>query len=223
MRLPVHSERDAYRIVWGTVGVFAVATVVGVLIHPLAGLGVFVAAVVVAVVWDVRTKDPDRLRPLHEAEREGQAGPPSSGPCLLVVANQTLGGQELRANLLAREPRPELRIVAPVLVSRAKYVMSDIDTELVLARERLDEMLAWAGQQGFAASGEVCAEGPLTALEDELRGCGPEEVLISTHTPERSNWLEAGVVDRAREELVIPVTHVVVDLEPAQLERAGSP
>jgi hypothetical protein len=220
MRFPVHSERDAFRIVVGTIAVAAVSTLVGVLTHPLAGVGVFAAAVVIAVVYDMRVKDPDRLRPLREAERAGRAGPPGRGPRLLVVANQTLGGQELCADLIAREPRPALRIVAPVLVSRAKYVMSDIDTELVLARERLDEMLDWAREHGFVASGEVNAEGPLTALEDELRSFGPEEVLISTHTPERSNWLEAGVVERAREELDIPVAHVVVDLERADLNRA---
>jgi hypothetical protein len=108
-----------------------------------------------------------------------------------------------------------------VLVSRAKYVMSDIDTELVLARGRIEEMLVWARREGFAISGVVCAEGPLTALEDELRRFGPDEVLISTHTPERSNWLEAGVVTRAREELDIPVGHVVVGLEWPELKRAG--
>lgn len=219
MRMPVHSERDVFRIVMGTVALAAVAIVVGALTHPVVGLAVFAAAVIVAVVLDLRAKDPDRLRPLREAEHAGLARPPSSGPRLLVVANQTLGGEELREDLVARAPRPELRVVAPVLVSRARYVMSDIDTELVLARERLDEMLGWARGQGFAVSGEVCADGPLTALEDELRSFGPEEVLISTHTPERSNWLEAGVVERAREELGIPVAHVVVDLERTQLER----
>jgi GABA permease len=221
MRLPVHSERDAYRIVVGTVAVAAISTLVGALTDPLVGLGVFASAVIVAVVYDLRVKDPDRLRPLREAERAGRAGPSGAGPRLLVVANQTLGGQELRAELVARQPRPALRIVAPILVSRARYVMSDIDTELVLARERVDEILAWARRQGFVASGEVCAEGPLTALEDELRSFGPREVLISTHTPERSNWLEAGVVERAREELDIPVTHVVVDLDWPQLKRTG--
>lgn len=205
----------------GTVAVAAVATLVGALVHPLAGVGVFAVAVIAAIVYDLRTEDPDRLLPLHEAEHAGGARPLAGGPRLLVVANQTLGGQELRADLLGREPRPELRVVAPVLVSRAKYVMSDIDTELGLARERLEEMLVWARREGFAVSGVVCAEGPLTALEDELRQFGPDEVLISTHTPERSNWLEAGVVERARAELDLPVGHVVVDVERTELERAG--
>jgi hypothetical protein len=221
MRFPVHSERDAYRIVIGTVALVAIATLVGALTHPLVGVGLFVAALIGAVIYDVRVKDPDRLRPLREAEEVGRSGPHPDSPRLLVVANQTLGGQELRSELLARAPKPELRVVAPILVSRAKYVMSDIDTELGLARERLEGMLDWASRQGFVVSGRVCSEGPLTALEDELRSFGPEEVLISTHTPERSNWLEEGVVERARDELDIPVGHVIVDLERAQLERTG--
>jgi hypothetical protein len=221
MRLPVTSERDAYRIVIGTVATAAVATLVGALVHPLAGVGVFAVAVVAAIAHDLWTEDPDRLQQLREAEHAGRASPLAPGLRLLVVANQTLDGQELRAELLARKPKPELRVVAPVLVSRAKYVMSDIDTELVRARGRVEEMLAWARREGFAISGVVCAEGPLTALEDELRRFGPDEVLISTHTPERSNWLEAGVVERARQELDIPVGHVVVDLGRTELRRAG--
>jgi hypothetical protein len=221
MRVPVTSERDAFRIAMATAPVAAVSIAVGLLWHPLAGAGVFAVAVIAMIVYGLTTKDPDRLQPLREAEHAGWVRPLAGRSRLLVVANQTLGGQELRAELLAREPRPELRVVAPVLVSRAKYVMSDIDTELVLARERLEEMLVWARRQGFSVSGVVCADGPLTALEDELRGFGPDEVLISTHTPERSNWLEAGVVTRAREELDIPVGHVVVDLGRTDLKRAG--
>ena len=54
MRFPVHSERDAFRIVMGTVAVIAISVVVGALIHPLAGVGVFAAVVIVAVVYDLR-------------------------------------------------------------------------------------------------------------------------------------------------------------------------
>ena len=38
-------------------------------------------------------------------------------------------------------------------------------------------------------------------------------MIISTHPPDRSRWLERGVVDRARREVPLPITHVVVDLE----------
>jgi hypothetical protein len=46
-----------------------------------------------------------------------------------------------------------------------------------------------------------------------LRGFAADEVVISTHPPHRSKWLERGVVERARKEIPLPVTHVVVDLE----------
>jgi len=53
------------------------------------------------------------------------------------------------------------------------------------------------------------------AIEDELRLAGADEVIISTLPPGRSNWLETGIVERLREDLDIPVTHTVVDLESA--------
>ena len=38
-------------------------------------------------------------------------------------------------------------------------------------------------------------------------------IVISTHPEGRSNWLERGVVDGARERFAVPITHVVVDLD----------
>ena len=212
MRIPVRSERDAYRIVWATVAVGVVSVAIGVLIHPIAGVAVALVAVVAAVVWDVRAPNPDRVEVLREAAGTGREHGGGNRLRLLVVANQTLGGEELRADLVSRAPRPELRVVAPILISRVHYAMSDIDTELGLAHRRLDDSVRWAEGEGFAVSGEVCPDGPLVAIEDQLRKFAADEIVISTHPPGRSNWLDAGVVERARGELDIPVTHVVVDL-----------
>lgn len=214
MRLPVRSERDAYRITWATVALVAISVVIGAVIHPIAGIAVFAVVVAAALIRDVRAPNPDRVDALHEAEEMGRAG--RAQACVLVVANQTLAGEELRAELLGRTPRPELRVVAPILISRTHYAMSDIDAELGFARERLAESLRWAEQAGFQATGEVCPDGPLVAIEDQLRKFAPREVVISTHPPDRSNWLEAGVVEEARGQLDIPVTHVVVG--PARVE-----
>lgn len=217
MRLPVRSERDAYQITWATVGVVVVAVALGALIHPLVGVAVVVIAVIAAVIWEVRQPNPDRVDALREAAGTGRANAVGSArPRLLVVANQTLGGREMREQILSRTPRPELRIVAPILCSRVHYTMSDIDDERGLARRRLDESLAWARAEGFTADGEVCPDGPLVAIEDQLRKFAADEILISTHPPERSNWLEAGVVERAQSELDLPVTHVIVDLTRTQ-------
>jgi hypothetical protein len=115
-------------------------------------------------------------------------------------------------------PRPELRVVAPVLVSRSHYVTSDIDRELEEARRRLDGTLAWATEQGFDAAGRVNDADPFTSVADELRRFAADEVVISTHPPGRSNWLERGLVERVRDQLDMPVTHVVVDLERQRVE-----
>ena len=50
------------------------------------------------------------------------------------------------------------------------------------------------------------------AIEDALRVFPADEIVISTHPPDRSRWLERGVVDRAREQIDLPISHVVVDL-----------
>jgi hypothetical protein len=212
MRIPVRSERDAYRIVWTTVAVVVASIAIGVLIDPLVGVALFVVALVAAVVWDVRAPNPDRVEALREAAGTGREHAVGTQHRLLVVANQTLNGHELREQLLSRVPRPRLRVVAPILISRVHYAMSDIDTELTLAHRRLDESVRWAQAEGFEVSGEVCPDGPLVAMEDQLRKFAADEIVISTHPPARSNWLDAGVVERARAELDIPITHVVVDL-----------
>ena len=210
MRMPVKSERDAFRIAYGGALLIVAAVLLGALVHPGLGIAVLVVCGIAAVLWDVRTKDPDRRQPLREAA--GQAHRESDGRRrVLVVANETLCGDELREELAGREDRV-LRVVAPVLPSRAHYVASDIDRELGEARERLDDTLAWAADRGLAATGRVSDMTPLTAIEDELRRFPADELLISTHPPQRSRWLESGLVERAREELEIPVTHVVVDL-----------
>jgi GABA permease len=99
-----------------------------------------------------------------------------------------------------------------VLCSRAHYLASDIDGEIHEAGERIEATLHWAHDQGFEAVGTVSDATPLQAIEDELRRYAADELIISTHVPERSHWLGAGVVERATEELEIPVTHVIVDV-----------
>ena len=71
-------------------------------------------------------------------------------------------------------------------------------------------------EAGIDAHGEVGDSDPLQAIEDSLRTFAPDELVISTHPEGRSNWLERGVVEAARERFALPVTHVVVDLAAQQ-------
>src|SRR5437763_12924502 len=115
MRMPVRSERDAFRIAWGTVVLVAASVALGALIEPLVGVALFVVVLIGAVVWDVRTPNPGHVNVLDEAAHMGRDRAADDGPRLRVVDNQTRAGGELRNEVLRREPRPELRVDTPVL------------------------------------------------------------------------------------------------------------
>lgn len=215
MRNPIRDETDAFRLALGVAALIGVSVALGALVDPLVGVALLVGTLAGALVWDVATKDPDRRRPLREAAAAGHHAGSATRPKVLVIANRTLPGEELRAELERRSAAgATFQIVAPIVVSRVHYVVSDVDRELAQARERLAAALAWARQRGIDATGDV--GDPNTAfgaIEDALRVVGADEVVISTHPPGQSNWLEAGIVARLEDELDIPVTHLVVDLD----------
>jgi GABA permease len=219
MRNPIRSESDAFYIAVGSAALIASAAVLGAIIDPLVGLALLLGAVIGALVWEVATKDPQRRRPLRDAASETRSKAPAADPRVLVVANRTLHGDELRAILRRRAADgAELHVVAPILTSRTHYLASDVDMELDEARERLATALAWARAEGVTASGKVGdANVALGAIEDELRLFGADEVIISTYPPGKSNWLETGIVERLRDELDIPVTHIVVQPDRASV------
>ena len=217
MRTPIRSETDAFRIVYGIAFLIGVCVLLGIATDAIVGAIVFTLVALAALVWDLRAPDNERRGPLQEAAAASTPRRDDSWR-ILVVANETLQGEELRQAIMHRAKlKPELTVVAPILPSRAHYVTTDIDKEMQEAQQRLDATLRWAADNGFNARGEVGNHSPLQAIEDGLRRFGPDEVIISTHPPGKSNWLESGLVERCREELELPVTHVVVDRSRAQI------
>ena len=216
MRIPVKSERDAFFLAYGTAVALGAAVILGALAGVLYGAVLFAGIVIGALVWELRGREADRPQPAREAAEAAPAGD-ATRHRVLVVANETVAGRELREEIIRRAAhKPEVRVVCPILPSRAHLITSDIDHELVEARTRLDETLAWAAEHGIDATGGVSADTPLTAAADELRRFPADEVIVSTHPQARSRWLESGLVERLRDELDIPVHHVVVDLERAR-------
>jgi GABA permease len=215
MRAPVRSEADAFHIVVGSAAVLAVSVAFGALLGPAVGIALVVGAVAGALIWEVATVDPGHRQTLREAAADGQAAGTADRRYVLVVANRTLASDTLRAELVRRAAAGDvLRLVAPIVSSRAHYVASDIDRELREADQRVRDVLAWAQQQGMAISARVGDPNvALGAIEDELRRSRADEVVVSTLPPDRSNWLETGILKRLRAELEIPVTHVIADPE----------
>jgi hypothetical protein len=134
---------------------------------------------------------------------------------ILVVANETVGGEALRQQIERRGEgsRTRVLVISPALNSPIRHWASDEDPARAEARKRLDTSLQRLQESGIAASGEVGDADPLQAIEDAVRTFGPDEIIISTHPEGRSHWLERGVVTGARERFAVPITHVVVDLE----------
>jgi hypothetical protein len=220
MRNPVRSEADAFHIVVGSSVVIVASVLLGALLSPPVGIALLVGAVAGALIWEIATVDPDRRQPLRDAAADGRLTAPHGRRRVLVVANRTLTSDGLRAELMRNAAEgTELHVVAPIFASRAHYIASDIDRELQDARDRLRDTLAWAETNGVELTGRV--GDPIVALgaiEDELRRSRADEVLIATLPPKQSNWLETGIIARLRNELDIPVTHTVVDLDRTTLE-----
>lgn len=219
MRNPIRSETDAFYLALGAAGLTVASAALGAAVDPIVGGALLAGGIIGAGVWEFASKDPDRRRPLREAAAEGHRRGAAPGRRVLVVANRTLQSEDLEAIMRTRaEGGAELRIVAPILVSRIRYIASDVDRELREAAVRLDDAITWARERGLKASGKVGDPFvALGAIEDELRFFPADEVVISTYPPGRSNWLETGVVGRLQEELDIPVTHVIADTDRSEV------
>jgi len=211
---PFRSEADAYRFVWLTIGYFGLI-VAGALINRWVGLAVFI--VLSAIVLFFYFRRGERQRPIVASTRRRGA---EDERRILVVANETVGGETLRNTIRDRSAgfRSQVLVVSPALNSPLKHWVSDDDEARRAAQERLDRSLARLREAGIEARGEIGDGEPLQAIEDALRTFGADEIIISTHPEGRSNWLERGVVSGARERFTVPITHVVVDLEREQEE-----
>ena len=206
---PLRSEAEAFRFLIASIAYFGAIVIASIAGGKWVGLGVFIALSAVVLGWWARARRYER--PQKTAPRPHPAGERR----ILVIANETVGGHTLRSAILERslDVREEVLVVTPALNSPLKHWVSDEDGARAAAQERLDASLAQLAAAGVEARGEVGDGDPVQAMEDALRTFGADEIIISTHPPGRSNWLERGVVERARERFAVPITHIVVDLE----------
>lgn len=207
MESPFRSEAAAFRFLLITIGAFALIVLASAASTAL-GFLTFLVLSGIAVAMYLRQRGP-----APETTQVRQLGGPDERR-VLVVANETVAGEELLSTIstLALSEQTRFRVVCPALNSRLKTYTSDEDPARAAAQERLDATLARLASVGIEASGEVGDGDPLVAVDDAVRTFGPNEIVISTHPPGRSNWLERGVVDSVRTRYDVPVTHVVVDL-----------
>jgi hypothetical protein len=214
MHNPLRSEADAFR--WVVVIGVAAASVIALTLLTRPVFGVVLAATLLGFGAGVAYRNSrGSLSRSVELTRGGDGK-----HRLLVVANETVGGEALLEEIRqrCRNRNCEILVVTPALVgSRASHWASDIDEGIELARQRMELSLIAIDALGLRTKGEIGDSDPNVAIEDALRVFPADEIVISTHPPERSRWLEHGVVERARNEIDLPITHVVVDLTAAHV------
>jgi hypothetical protein len=220
MHNTLRSEADAFRLVV-IIGVGAGAVTALALLTDAAA-GVILAAALVGLgvgfaLWGARGREP-RVTEIAAAPGDGRHR-------ILVVANQTVGGRALLAEVRNRAGGrdSEILVVTPALTrSHLKFWTSDVDEALAAAHQRRERSVHELEAAGFRVSGEVGDSDPNIAIETALLRFPADELIISTHPPERSRWLERGVVEHARRDIDLPITHVIVDLE-AERQEERSP
>jgi GABA permease len=139
---------------------------------------------------------------------------------VLVLANQTVGSRELLDELhrIGADQNAIYHVVVPAspietgtAATHGPLDVSEATKEV--AQQRLDHTLTTLRSDNLDADGELGDYRPLRALAAAVESFHPDQIVISTLPPEESVWHRFDVVDRARAEHNVPVTHVVSRVE----------
>src|SRR4051795_7750913 len=133
---------------------------------------------------------------------------------ILIVANETIGGQALIDKVLERAGSgdSEIIICVPRTQPRHGNVIYD-DAVYDAAQVRIDLARGFLRQRGIDAVGDVGDPDPYTATMDAVAEWQPDEIIISTLPAQGSGWLRRDLIERITEATGVPVTHVVTDLD----------
>ena len=145
----------------------------------------------------------------------------------LVVANQTLGGQELMAAIRDRMTRgpAEFWVLVPAMPST--HLTTDFgalsgafpidpsllptpdeirDEGIALAKSNLDNELGRLREIGAKAAGAVGDPDPMKAIEKTVAQQRFDEIILSTLPPGLSRWLALDLPHRVRRKTDTPLT-----------------
>jgi GABA permease len=140
---------------------------------------------------------------------------------ILLVANQTLGGEELTAAVRerARDAETELWVVVPVTQTHNAMVggfdsavgpahLAPDRSAAEVADDRLRDALYRFQHLGIPAAGEVSDKDPFSAVSDVLSREHFDEVIVSTLPRRVSHWLRIDLPRKVERVFGLPVTTV---------------
>ena len=120
---------------------------------------------------------------------------------VLVVANQTVGGEPLIEKIKAEAAESPSTFVV-ILPQGEGGEHGD-------AHERLAGTLDTLHEAGVEAVGQVMDPDPFTAVQNALQFYPADEIIISTFPETRSGWMRSDLIERVRRITSKPVEHVV--------------
>jgi hypothetical protein len=139
----------------------------------------------------------------------------------LIVANQTLGGEQLTAKITECMNAGPCRfyLVAPVTQTEAsdQWAAGGLDGGVVpgaykiaraLAAGRLQHELTRLRETGAEADGEVVDPNPVDAIRKLASREEVDEVIVSTLPRRLSRWMAMDLPHRVRRATKLPVTHI---------------
>jgi GABA permease len=142
---------------------------------------------------------------------------------ILVIANETAASAEVAEEVRwrARGGTADVLVVAPLTPPMVSDRALGPEARLAEAKVRLLAALSALAEAGLNARGELGDADPMRALDQVVWRFRPDELIIATHPPDRSQWLRRNLVQRARERYQLPTTHVVADLGRERWEGEG--
>src|SRR5918911_865227 len=134
---------------------------------------------------------------------------------VLVLANETIGGQKLLDAVRERAREGDdvrFFVVVPQTRPRHGNVVYD-EAVRDSAQVRIDLALEFMEDEGIQGAGEVGDQDPFNAAMDAIRERPIDEIIVSTLPAASSGWLRRDLIERLQEASGKPVEHVVVDLK----------
>jgi hypothetical protein len=101
----------------------------------------------------------------------------------------------------------EALVIAPAIGSWISRWTGD-ESSHAAARRHLDDTVSSLAQVGITARGEIGADDPLQAADDGLREFEADEIVFVTQTGTKTDWVERGVIDAARDRYHLRVVHI---------------
>jgi len=131
------------------------------------------------------------------------------GANVLVVANETVLGEELLDRLRARaaEGKASFLIVCPQSDPRRHRHPE--------AESRLWAAVFALRSEGLDIHGQISHPDPYTAAMQAVHDERTDEIIVSTFPGTRSGWLRRDLVGRLRSDAGVPVEHVIVETKDA--------